>query len=40
MALPTSNVSRHLAQLEDSLAARLLERHTRALRLTEAGRQL
>ncbi|MEC5159524.1 MULTISPECIES: LysR family transcriptional regulator [unclassified Janthinobacterium] len=40
MALPTSNVSRHLAQLEDSLSARLLERHTRALRLTETGRQL
>lgn len=40
MSLPTSNVSRHLSQLEDRLGARLLERSTRALRMTEQGRQL
>ncbi|WP_317205199.1 LysR family transcriptional regulator [Janthinobacterium sp.] len=40
LALPTSNLSRHLARLEEKLGARLLERHTRALRLTEAGRRM
>ncbi|MBB3121534.1 DNA-binding transcriptional LysR family regulator [Massilia violacea] len=38
--LPASNVSRHVAQLEASLGARLLERSTRQLRMTEAGRLL
>jgi len=35
--VPTSNVSRHLRQLEDSLGCRLLERTTRRQALTEAG---
>ncbi len=35
--LPTSSASRHIASLEQSLGQRLLYRHTRAVRLTEAG---
>ncbi|MGM0856493.1 MAG: LysR family transcriptional regulator [Pseudomonadota bacterium] len=35
--LPASSVSRHIAGLERSLGQRLLYRHTRAVRLTDAG---
>lgn len=35
--MPTSNVSRHLRRLEESLGVRLLERTTRSQALTEAG---
>lgn len=38
LGLPKSSVSRRVAQLEDALGARLLERTTRRLSLTEAGR--
>ncbi|MCA3836237.1 LysR family transcriptional regulator, partial [Burkholderia sp.] len=38
LAMPGSNVSRHVAQLESRLGVRLLERSTRHLRMTEAGR--
>ena len=38
--MPASNVSRHVAALERSLGVRLLERSTRHLRMTEAGRLL
>ena len=37
LGLPKSNVSRRVARLEDALGARLLERSTRRLRLTEVG---
>ncbi len=40
LGLPTSNVSRHIAQLEAQLGSRLLERTTRHLRLTGQGRLL
>ncbi|AEF22137.1 LysR family transcriptional regulator [Pseudomonas fulva] len=40
LAMPSSNVSRHVAALERSLGTRLLERSTRHLRMTEAGRLL
>ncbi len=40
LALPSSNVSRHVAALERRLGVRLLERSTRHLRMTEAGRLL
>ena len=40
LQLPASNVSRHVAALERSLGVRLLERSTRHLRMTEAGRRL
>ncbi|WP_088159212.1 LysR family transcriptional regulator [Achromobacter xylosoxidans] len=40
LALPSSNVSRHVATLERRLGVRLLERSTRHLRMTEAGRLL
>lgn len=35
--LPASSASRHVAALEKALGQRLLYRHTRAVRLTEAG---
>jgi DNA-binding transcriptional LysR family regulator len=35
--LPASSVSRHISALEATLGQRLLYRHTRAVRLTEAG---
>lgn len=38
LGLPSSNVSRHIASLERKLGVRLLERSTRHLRMTEAGR--
>jgi DNA-binding transcriptional LysR family regulator len=37
LGIPKSTVSRKVAELEDSLGARLLERTTRSLRLTDAG---
>lgn len=40
LQLPTSNVSRHVALLEDQLNLRLLERTTRKMNPTAAGRQL
>ena len=36
-ALPPSSASRHIASLEQALGQRLLYRHTRAVKLTEAG---
>jgi DNA-binding transcriptional LysR family regulator len=39
LALPTSSVSRRLTALEATLAVRLIQRSTRRLVLTEAGRQ-
>src|SRR6185312_10535015 len=36
--VPVSTVSRHIARLESTLGTRLLERTTRTLRLTDAGR--
>lgn len=38
LAMPKSSVSRKIAELEDRLAARLLQRTTRKLGLTDAGR--
>ncbi|OZI71869.1 LysR family transcriptional regulator [Bordetella genomosp. 12] len=40
LVMPPSNVSRHVAALERKLGVRLLERSTRHLRMTEAGRLL
>ena len=40
LTLPSSNVSRHVASLERMLGVRLLERSTRHLRMTEAGKLL
>lgn len=37
LSMPISTVSRKIAELEDDLGARLLERSTRQLRLTEIG---
>jgi DNA-binding transcriptional LysR family regulator len=39
LGLPKSSVSRGVAQLEEALGARLLQRTTRKLNLTEAGRR-
>jgi DNA-binding transcriptional LysR family regulator len=39
LGLPKSSVSRGVAQLEDALGVRLLQRTTRKLSLTEAGRR-
>ncbi|GKX50486.1 LysR family transcriptional regulator [Budvicia aquatica] len=40
LSLPTSNVSRYISQLEKQLNCRLLERSTRNMRITEAGKLL
>ncbi len=40
LGLPPTTLSRQIAQLEDSLQARLLQRTTRKLNLTDAGRTL
>ena len=40
MNIPLSRVSRRIAQLEDHLGAKLFERTTRQVRLTEEGRRL
>lgn len=40
LALPSSNISRHVALLEQQLNVRLLERTTRKMRATTAGSQL
>jgi DNA-binding transcriptional LysR family regulator len=39
LGIPKSSASRSVRQLEDALGVRLLERTTRRLRLTEAGRE-
>ncbi|MDH0863919.1 LysR family transcriptional regulator [Mitsuaria sp. GD03876] len=40
LSLPTSSVSRHVARLEKQLGARLLDRSTRAISMTELGQQV
>ena len=40
LKMPTSTVSRRIAELEDQLGVRLLERSTRKLRLTPVGEEL
>src|SRR3990167_362502 len=40
LAMPPTTLSRQVAQLEDALQARLLQRTTRKLTLTDAGRTL
>lgn len=40
LKMPSSTVSRRIAQLEDELGVHLLERSTRSLRLTDAGSAL
>jgi DNA-binding transcriptional LysR family regulator len=40
LRMPVSTVSRRIAELEDQLGARLLERSTRSLRLTELGAEV
>jgi DNA-binding transcriptional LysR family regulator len=40
LKMPTSTVSRRLADLEDQLGVRLLERSTRSLRLTDVGSEV
>ncbi|PSW06556.1 LysR family transcriptional regulator [Photobacterium lipolyticum] len=40
LGIPVSKVSRHIAQLEQHLGTRLLERTTRSLSLTDAGIEL
>jgi DNA-binding transcriptional LysR family regulator len=40
LKMPTSTVSRRVADLEDELGVRLLERSTRSLRLTDVGSEL
>jgi DNA-binding transcriptional LysR family regulator len=40
LKMPTSTVSRRIAELEQELGVRLIERSTRALRLTEVGAEL
>ena len=40
LKMPISTVSRRIAELEDQLGVRLLERSTRSLRLTELGDEI
>src|SRR5260370_36755277 len=40
LKMPTSTVSRSVADLEDQLGVRLLERSTRSLRLTDVGSEV
>ena len=40
LRMPISTVSRRVAELEDQLGIRLLERSTRSLRLTELGAEV
>jgi DNA-binding transcriptional LysR family regulator len=40
LKMPTSTVSRRIAELEDQLGMRLIERSTRRLRLTDAGAEV
>jgi len=40
LKMPTSTVSRRIADLEDQLGVRLLERSTRSLRLTDVGSEV
>src|ERR1700737_2880744 len=40
LKMPISTVSRRIAELEDRLGVRLLERSTRGLRLTEIGTEI
>src|SRR5215470_1489873 len=40
LKMPTSTVSRRVAELEDELGLRLLERSTRSLRLTDVGSEV
>ena len=40
LKMPISTVSRRIAELEDQLGVRLLERSTRSLRLTELGSEV
>ena len=40
LKMPISTVSRRMAELEDQLGARLIERSTRSLRLTELGSEV
>lgn len=40
LSLPTSNVSRHIALLEDNLKVKLFERTTRRMTATDAGEKL
>jgi DNA-binding transcriptional LysR family regulator len=40
LKMPISTISRRIAELEDQLSVRLLERSTRGLRLTEVGKEV
>ena len=40
LAMPVSTVSRRVAELEDQLGVRLMERSTRSLRLTDVGSEV